>query len=158
MAGVKQIRAARVVVLRLDGVDSATAAERLQGLGMVHAVGLANPAELSVHIEGGKVDVVVIATGPQLSAVAEASPAGLLPPPAAAVRAGIPCLLLAEGVSRTLKRSAIASGYAAVMGADSAPRLIYRRVGALMQRVRRVGRARNAVEALDLPETSALKG
>lgn len=156
MAGVKQIRAARVVVLRLDGVDSTTAAERLQGLGMVHAVGLTSTTELSVHIENGKVDVVVIAATPHLAA--DAVQSALLPPPASAVTAGIPCLLLVETVSRTLKRAALASGYAAVMGADSAPRLIYRRVGALMQRVRRIGRARNAVEALNLPETSPLKG
>jgi hypothetical protein len=157
MAGVKQIRAARVVVLQLDGVDAGTAAERLQSLGMVHAVSLSSTTELSVHIEGGKVDVVVIAGSARQSTLADPSPAGLLPPPAAAVSAGIPCLLLAEGMSRTLKRSAMACGYAAVMGADSAPRLIYRRVGALMQRVRRLGRARVASEAMDTPDAAALK-
>jgi hypothetical protein len=157
MAGVNQIRAARVVVLRLDGVDAAMAAERLQGLGMVHAVGLSSPAELSVHIEGGKVDVVVVAAAPRPSVLTDVAPVGLLPPPAAAVSAGIPCLLLAESMSRTLKRSAMACGYAAVMGADSAPRLIYRRVGALMQRVRRLGRARIGAEQLDAPEPTAVE-
>ncbi|KAF0134100.1 MAG: hypothetical protein FD152_1507 [Xanthobacteraceae bacterium] len=157
MAGVKQIRAARVVVLRLDGVDAATAAERLQRLGMVHAVGLSSATELSVHIEGGKVDVVVIAASPLPSTGVDASPAGLLPPPAAAIRAGIPCLLLVDSMSRTLRRSAMACGYAAVMGVDSAPRLIYRRVGALMQRVRRLGRARAAPDQIDAPDAAALK-
>ncbi|MGU9979273.1 hypothetical protein ACJ4V0_04435 [Phreatobacter sp. HK31-P] len=157
MAGVKRIRTARVVVLRLDGVDAGTAAERLQSLGMVHAVGLSNATELSVHIEGGKVDVVVIAATARQPALVDVSPAGLLPPPAAAIRAGIPCLLLAESMSRTLKRSALACGYAAVMGADSAPRLIYRRVGALMQRVRRLGRARDATDQMDAPEAVVVK-
>lgn len=156
MAGVKRIRTARVVVLRLDGVDAGTAAERLQSLGMVHAVGLSNATELSVHIEGGKVDVVVIAATARQPVLVDVS-AGLLPPPAEAIRAGIPCLLLAESMSRTLKRSALACGYAAVMGADSAPRLIYRRVGALMQRVRRLGRARDATDQMDAPDAAVLK-
>jgi hypothetical protein len=144
MAGTKQILGARVVVLRLDGVDPSTAAEGLRNLGMVHAIGLADPGELSLHVEAGRVDVVVVSAarpvpGPVISA-------GALPrPPEAAVRCGIPCLLLVPAFSRSVARTAMALGYAAAMSADAAPRLVYRRVGALMQRVRR-GRARSLAD------------
>jgi hypothetical protein len=141
MAGTKQILGARVVVLRLDGVDPSAAAEGLRSLGMIHAVGLADQRELSLHVEQGRVDVVVVAAA--RAAPDPVVPAGALPrPPDAALRSGIPCLLLVPAFSRAVARAAMALGYAAAMSADAAPRLVYRRVGALMQRVRRSGRAR----------------
>lgn len=144
MAGTKQILGARVVVLRLDGVDPSAAAEGLRSLGMVHAVGLSDPGELSFHIEAGRVDVVVVSD--MRSAPEPVIPASALPrPPEAAVRCGIPCLLLVPAFSRSVARTAMALGYAAAMSADAAPRLVYRRVGALMQRVRR-GRARSLAD------------
>ncbi len=144
MAGRKQIQDARVVVLRLDGVDATEAAESLKNLGIVHTVGLADLGSLSVHIEGGKVDVLVVSS--PLSSDVVPPPTALPPlPPTEALRAGIPCLLLVPAASRSAARMALAAGYAAVMSVDAAPRQIYRRIGALMQRVRRVGRARAAV-------------
>lgn len=145
MAGRKQIQDARVVVLRLDGVDASEAAQNLKDLGIVHAVGLADVGSLSVHIEGGKVDVLVVSS-PLSSGIAPPPSAALPPqPPTEALRAGIPCLLLLPEASRSAARMALSAGYAAVMSVDAAPRQIYRRIGALMQRVRRVGRARATV-------------
>lgn len=145
MAGTKQIHDARVVVLRLDGVDPAVAVDNLKRLGMVHAVGLTDPRDLSVHIAAGRVDVVVVSVAPPVPVWdPQATPgSGLLRPPVAATKVGIPCLLLIPSFTRTLGRAAMAMGYAAAMSADAAPRLVYRRVGALMQRVRRSGRARS---------------
>lgn len=147
MAGTKQIHGARVVVLRLDGVDPSAAAEGLRSLGMVNAVGLSDPRELTFHVEAGRVDVVVVsASRPAPDPVV---PAGALPrPPDVAVRSGIPCLLLVPAFSRAVARAAMALGYAAAMSADAAPRLVYRRVGALMQRVRRSGRARGLADEI----------
>jgi hypothetical protein len=145
MAGTKQIHDARVVVLRLDGVDPAVAVDNLKSLGMVHAVGLADPRELSVQIAAGRVDVVVVSVAAPMPAqdLQVAPGFGLLRPPEAALNLGVPCLLLTPSFSRATARAAMALGYAAVMSADAAPRLVYRRVGALMQRVRRSGRARS---------------
>jgi hypothetical protein len=144
MAGVKQIQTARVVVLRLDGVEAEEAAAGLKSLGLSQVFGVTSIAELSLHISDNKVDVIVLADkhlppgpGGELEAA--------LRPPADAVKAGIPCLLLLSSMSRAGARAATSAGFAAVMAADSGPRLIYRRVGALMQRVRRLGRAK-AVE------------
>ncbi len=103
MAGRKQIQDARVVVLRLDGVDAADAAQSLKDLGIVHAVGLADVGSLSVHIEGGKVDVLVVSSPPPTGI----TPPPVLPlppePPEAALKAGIPCLLLLPGTSRSAR-------------------------------------------------------
>ncbi|WP_296571611.1 hypothetical protein [Phreatobacter sp.] len=148
MAGTKQIHDARVVVLRLDGVDPAMAADNLKRLGMVHAVALTDPRDLSDHIAAGRVDVVVVSVAAPVPVPVrdpQAAPgSGLLRPPDAALKAGIPCLLLIPSFTRAVGRAAMALGYAAAMSADVAPRLVYRRVGALMQRVRRSGRARSA--------------
>ena len=90
------------------------------------------------HIQDGKVDVIVLAD----TDLPEEwhSPAGLARPPAAAVDAGIPCLLLLTAVTRAAANAAHAAGFTAVMAADSAPRVVYRRLGALLQRARRIGR------------------
>jgi hypothetical protein len=141
MAGIKQIHAARVVVLRMDGAEAEEAAASLRSLGLSQVVGVTNITDLSMHISDNKVDVIVLADKhlpPGLAGAAE----GVVRPPAEAVKAGIPCLLLLSSMSRAGARAATAAGFAAVMAADSGPRLIYRRVGALMQRVRRLGRAR----------------
>jgi hypothetical protein len=143
MAGMKQIQGARVVVMRLDGVEAEQAAASLRSLGLSQVFGVTSIAELSVHIADNKVDVIVLADKhlpPGLTGEAE----GVVRPPAEAVKAGIPCLLLLSGMSRAAVRAANAAGFAAVMAADAGPRLIYRRVGALMQRVRRLGRAKSA--------------
>lgn len=143
MAGVKQIQTARVVVLRLDGAEAEEAAAGLKRLGLSQVFGVTSIAELSLHISDNKVDVIVLADRhlpPDLAGEASAA----VRPPAEAVKAGIPCLLLLSSMSRAGARAATAAGFAAVMAADSGPRLIYRRVGALMQRVRRLGRAKAA--------------
>ncbi|MFN3853314.1 MAG: hypothetical protein ACK4M0_02860 [Phreatobacter sp.] len=142
MAGTKQLQDARIVLLRLDGAEAEQAARALQQFGLSNVVALTSPAELSVHIQDGKVDAIVMADTdlPQ----EWHSEAGMVRPPAAAVDAGIPCLLLLSGLTRSAAHAATAAGFAAVMAADAAPRVIYRRLGALLQRARRIGRARDA--------------
>jgi DNA-binding NarL/FixJ family response regulator len=147
MAGMKQIQTARVVVLRLDEAEAEKAAQRLQSLGMPQVVGVSSIAELSVHIAGGKVDVIVLADS-DLPDGLPCETSGQVRPPLEALSAGIPCLLLLSSLSRGATRAAMSAGFAAVLAADVAPRMIYRRVGALMQRVRRIGRARDATESL----------
>ena len=134
MAGTKQIQSARVVVLRLDAAEAEKAAAGLKELGLAETVGVASIAELSVRIADGKVDVLVLGDRdfPE-ETVAEAR---ALRPPPEALEAGIPCLLLAPGLPRAAARAARLAGFAAVMGGEAGPRMLYRRIAGVLQRLR----------------------
>lgn len=136
MAGTKQIQSARVVVLRLDEAEAEKAAAGLKSLGLAEAVGVTSIAELSVRIADGKVDVLVLGDRDWSAEGLPDSAGEALRPPQAAMEAGIPCLLMASGLSRAATRAARLSGFAAVMGEEAAPRQLYRRIGGLLQRLR----------------------
>lgn len=54
---------------------------------------------------------------------------------------GVPTILIAELPTQALMRLAARGGYDAAVGAPLAPRLLYRRIGSVMQRARRVVRS-----------------
>ncbi|MEP9353949.1 hypothetical protein ABLE93_10165 [Xanthobacter sp. KR7-65] len=58
--------------------------------------------------------------------------------------AGIPAVLVAEVPAQQLVRIAGRTGYDAALGAPVAPRLLYRRIGSVLQRARRLGRPATA--------------
>ncbi|MFG1400606.1 ANTAR domain-containing protein [Xanthobacter sediminis] len=64
--------------------------------------------------------------------------------------AGAPAILIADVPAQALVRSAVRGGYEAALGAPLAPRLLYRRIGSVMQRARRVGR----IGAASVPATA----
>jgi len=51
-----------------------------------------------------------------------------------------PAILIADNNARDMVRAASACGYSVVLAAPAAPRLIYRRIGSILQKVRRQGR------------------
>ena len=51
-----------------------------------------------------------------------------------------PAILIADNNEREMVRAAAACGYSVVLAAPAAPRLVYRRIGSILQRVRRQGR------------------
>jgi hypothetical protein len=51
-----------------------------------------------------------------------------------------PAILIADNNARDMVRAAATCGYSIVLAAPAAPRLIYRRIGSILQRVRRQGR------------------
>lgn len=55
-----------------------------------------------------------------------------------------PGILLAEDTSRDMIRAASAAGYKVVLALPVTPRLLYRRIGAMLQRARRTARRRNS--------------
>lgn len=61
--------------------------------------------------------------------------------------AGAPAILIAEAPASSLVRAAARGGYEAALGAPLAPRLLYRRIGSVLQRARRVVRNAPAVAA-----------
>lgn len=54
--------------------------------------------------------------------------------------AGIPAVLVAEVPAQQLVRAAGRAGYDAALGTPIAPRLLYRRIGSVLQRARRLAR------------------
>lgn len=60
---------------------------------------------------------------------------------------GAPAILIADAPAPLLMRAAARGGYDAAVGAPLAPRLLYRRIGSVMQRARRVVRSGAAVAA-----------
>ncbi|QRG06266.1 hypothetical protein EZH22_25430 [Xanthobacter dioxanivorans] len=66
--------------------------------------------------------------------------------------AGIPAVLIAEVPAQLLVRAAGRAGYDAALGAPLAPRLLYRRIGSVLQRARRLARPASAatVQPADL--------
>ncbi|MFS8038852.1 hypothetical protein ACI7BZ_18150 [Xanthobacter sp. AM11] len=61
--------------------------------------------------------------------------------------AGIPAVLIAEVPAQLLVRAAGRGGYDAALGAPLAPRLLYRRIGSVLQRARRLSRPASAAVA-----------
>ena len=53
-----------------------------------------------------------------------------------------PAILIADNNARDMVRAAAACGYSVVLASPAAPRLIYRRIGSVLQKVRRQGRRR----------------
>lgn len=53
-----------------------------------------------------------------------------------------PAILIAADASRETVRLAVAGGYRVVLASPAAPRLVYRRIGSILQKVRRRGRNR----------------
>ena len=53
-----------------------------------------------------------------------------------------PAILIADDASRETLRMAAAGGYRVVLASPAAPRLVYRRIGSILQKVRRRGRGR----------------
>lgn len=65
--------------------------------------------------------------------------------------AGIPAILAVDAPAQMLMRMAARGGYDAAVSAPLAPRLLYRRIGSVMQRARRVVRSL-------APETAKVAG
>lgn len=70
--------------------------------------------------------------------------------------AGVPAILIAEVPAQLLVRAAGRAGYDAALGMPLAPRLLYRRVGSVLQRARRIARPASAPQpqAADLASAS----
>lgn len=145
MAGMKQIQAAQVLLLRTASAEADKAAQDLRDLGMIHVAVVTSVLELAVRIAGGKVNVVVVYEKDPAAVVLRGED-GLVQAPPDARTASIPCLLLTPEAARRTGQAAQAAGFAAALSDTAPARVIYRRVGALMQRVRRLGRERDAAQ------------
>lgn len=136
----KILSSARIAVLDADLARRAALCAALTDLGMrrLHPVGSLDEARALTA--AGPVDLCIVHPHDL-----EAIPTGRFPlyPFDPAVT---PAILIASDTSRETVRAAAACGYRVLLASPAAPRLVYRRIGSILQKVRR--RRRNGAPKL----------
>ena len=125
----KLIQATRALVVAPDPPARAEIVEGLKSLRLGEVIGVASLDEARSVLASRPLDVCVLAVEalPQPDAPA-------MPP------LDLPTILLSHPMSRIQARAMVAAGYAAVLPWPVAPRLIYRRIGSVLQQARREDR------------------
>lgn len=136
----KQLYRARLLLIAMPSEDHLQLIRELADWGLPH-VAVATRIEDLQCLKPDDVDVAVI-DNEALPSDAARNEIGLALPPQELIRLGKPVLLLARDPSRTAMRAADSMGYAALMPRPVPVRVLYRRIGALMQRDRRLERER----------------
>ncbi|MCC6946873.1 MAG: hypothetical protein IT539_03815 [Bradyrhizobiaceae bacterium] len=127
---------ARVVVLHGDPEQRGVLCSELVALGMQALLPADCPVEARKHGEAAPVELCIVdAQSLTAGASTGAIPANPFDP------AHTPGILVAADASRDTQKAAAAFGYGAVLAAPVSPRLLYRRIGSLLQKSRRAGRA-----------------
>lgn len=126
----RTLKAARIVVLDADSARRDDLCRALAELGIFGIVGIATVADAG---NGAAPADLYIVEGPSLAANDDGD--GISPNPFAA--SGIATILLLPDATNTQRRKALNAGYSIVIGLPVSPRLLYRRIGHVMQIARR---------------------
>lgn len=148
----KIMASARVVILHADPHQRGILCSALAGLGMLNLQPVGSLDEVRRLPDVPPVELCVIDAA-SLAAATPAAVGGFPPNPFDPSRT--PAILIARDVSRKILKAAATCGYSAVVTAPVAPRLLYRRIGSLLQKARRASRANAAALAADLSGRSA---
>jgi DNA-binding response OmpR family regulator len=125
---------ARIAVLDADAARRAYICKALSDFGMLKLLPVGSADEARALIEGAQLDLCVVdATG------FAGAGAVLAQNPFDPERT--PAILIVAEPTRAIVKDALASGYRLVMPAPVVPRILYRRIGSILQKVRRAGRA-----------------
>ena len=135
---------ARVAVLDADADRRARICKALSDFGMLKLLPVGTADEARELIKGAPVDLCIV-DGTGFGAVLPRNPFD---------PARTPAILIDAEPTRAIVTDAIASGYRLVMPAPVVPRILYRRIGSILQKVRRAGRAQ-APELTPSPLTVA---
>lgn len=128
---------ARIAVLDADPVDNASLCQALSELGMLQLLPVSTVDDARMLAKGAPVDLcVVVAAG--LERKEDAGIGSFPPNPFDPART--PGILISSDLTRQAVRTAMALGYRVVIPAPVAPRILYRRIGSILQKVRRAGR------------------
>lgn len=128
---------ARVAVLDNDPERRAALCKALSELGMLQLLPVSSAEEARMLAKGAPVDLCIVDS------------AGITPdeivmkndiPPNPFDSARTPAILIAANPGRQTVQAAASSGYRLVMPAPVVPRVLYRRIGSILQKVRRAGR------------------
>lgn len=128
---------ARIAVLDADPNHNASLCKALSELGMLRLLPVSSVEDARMLAKGPPIDLcVVVAAG--LECKADASIGNIPPNPFDPART--PGILVSDDPTRQTVKTAMASGYRIVIPAPVVPRLLYRRIGSILQKVRRAGR------------------
>jgi hypothetical protein len=125
---------ARIAVLDADPDRNASLCKALSELGMLRLLPVSSVEDARML---GTIDLcVVVAAG--LERNADTGIGSIPPNPFDPART--PGILVSDDPTRQTVKTATASGYRIVIPAPAVPRLLYRRIGSILQKVRRAGR------------------
>jgi DNA-binding NtrC family response regulator len=137
---------ARIAVLDSDPNRRSALCEALSGCGMLHLLPVGTVEEARTLANGAPVDLCVVdATGLARNADGHRIPINPFDP------ARTPGILIAADITRHTVKAAMASGYRLVVPAPVVPRILYRRIGSVLQKVRRESR----IQSPDLAPAAA---
>jgi DNA-binding response OmpR family regulator len=147
----KSIRRANIVVVA-DSDRCLLLAARLRRMEVARVTTVAGLDEARRMCRAGDTDVCLVAFN---DLVLDAAPVAESDAPGR--DCGVPSLMLADAVTPYLRRMAHRCGYSAAVPAAIAPRLLYRRIGAALQRRRAAHRARRMPIGNIIASRSALE-
>jgi hypothetical protein len=128
---------ARIVVLSADPNHRTFICSALSELGLSQVLPAASLSEARGHGSDGPVDLCVVDPRGLVDGAADTR-TKILPNPFEA--SGTPAILIAEDTVRATLETAASAGYHVVLGLPVVPRLLYRRIGSILQKARRTGR------------------
>jgi DNA-binding response OmpR family regulator len=133
--------AARIVVLDADARHRAAVCDALGELGLVQVLPAATLPDAKALADERPVELCVVDTR-GFEALAREQGRRVLPNPY--LDCGTPAILLSDDTSRAMLHEAHAAGYRAIVALPVTPRLLYRRIGSMLQKVRRTNRLNGA--------------
>lgn len=140
--------AARIVVLDADARHRDAVCKGLGELGLLQVLAAGTLPDVKSIAQERAVDLVVV-DGRGFEDLAREQGRKVLPNPL--IGDGTPGILLSGDTSRVTTHEAHNAGYRAVMALPVSPRLLYRRIGSILQRARRIHRQGGA-SAFGAPE------
>lgn len=126
--------AARIVVLDADARHREQVCTALSELGLIQVLAAGTLPDAKAFARERPVELVVVDMR-GFEDLAREQGKKVLPNPFA--EDGTPGILLSGDMSRALVQQAHAAGYRAVVGLPVTPRLLYRRIGSILQKTRR---------------------
>lgn len=137
--------AARIVVLDADARHRESICAALGDLGLIQLLPAGTLPDAVAFVKERMADLIVVDMH-GFEDLAKEQGRRVLPNPL--IGEGTPGILLSHDTSRALVHEAHAAGYRAVVALPVAPRLLYRRIGSILQKARRSHR-RNDAHGID---------
>lgn len=135
---------ARVAVIDADAARRTALCAAMAEFGLLQLLQAADFDEAHEHFVRAPLDLCVV-HAPGLAA------SGTPFPPYPFDPARTPAILIAPLKAGETMRMALAHGYRVVLPAPAMPRIVYRRIGSILQKVRRANRAKGPGLALEAP-------